>query len=60
MRGKGIGELLLAKALRLLEVAAVERVELEVAAVNTGALELYERFGFEVIDTLDTLRHRTG
>jgi ribosomal protein S18 acetylase RimI-like enzyme len=56
-RGQGLGEHLLGQSLRMLEAAGVERVELEVAAVNMGALALYERFGFEVTDTLEILRH---
>ncbi|MEZ4453389.1 MAG: GNAT family N-acetyltransferase [Nannocystaceae bacterium] len=55
-RGSGLGEHLLGEALRLLEAAQVDTVELEVAAVNASALALYQRFGFEVVETLEVLR----
>lgn len=56
VRGRGLGEHLLGQALELLAAAGVEQLELEVAAPNLGALDLYERFGFEVVSTLEVLR----
>jgi ribosomal protein S18 acetylase RimI-like enzyme len=49
-RGRGLGELLLAHGLRLLADLEVDAVTLEVAASNDGALALYRRFGFEVVE----------
>jgi len=48
-RGRGLGELLLARALRLLADLEAGAVTLEVAATNEGALALYRGFGFEVV-----------
>jgi mycothiol synthase len=51
-RRRGLGELLLADALRAARAAGFERSVLTVDAANaTGALGLYERAGFAVTDT---------
>lgn len=46
-RGRGLGRALLAVALEEAWSEGIERVELEVFASNTGAIALYETFGFE-------------
>jgi RimJ/RimL family protein N-acetyltransferase len=47
-RGKGIGRLLLEKALEWAAEAGIEKVTLSVFSTNTAALELYRASGFEV------------
>jgi ribosomal protein S18 acetylase RimI-like enzyme len=49
-RGRGLGRLLLDRALRLLAAAGARAVTLEVAATNVRALALYRAFAFEVIE----------
>lgn len=51
-RGEGIGTALLIRALSGFRQAGIEIATLEVTAQNTGALRLYERFGFEVAKTV--------
>jgi L-phenylalanine/L-methionine N-acetyltransferase len=47
-RRKGVGKELLTAALEFAPTAAIRRIELYVYARNTPAIELYQRFGFEV------------
>jgi ribosomal protein S18 acetylase RimI-like enzyme len=49
-RGRGLGRLLLDRALRLLAAAGARAVTLEVAATNARALSLYRAFAFEVTE----------
>jgi ribosomal protein S18 acetylase RimI-like enzyme len=48
-RGRGIGPRLVAEGLRLLRAGGAGDVELSVEAENERALELYRRFGFQVV-----------
>lgn len=53
-RGKGLGEILVAEALRRLYAAEAGTAVLEVAAVNEAALALYRRHGFAVTESVTT------
>ena len=48
-RGRGLGPRLVAEGLRLLAEAGAGDVDLQVEADNERALDLYRRFGFEVV-----------
>jgi ribosomal protein S18 acetylase RimI-like enzyme len=48
-RGRGLGPRLVAEGLRLLAEAGAGDVDLQVEAGNERALDLYRRFGFEVV-----------
>jgi ribosomal protein S18 acetylase RimI-like enzyme len=48
-RGRGIGPRLIAEGLRLLRAGGAGDVDLDVETENERALELYRRFGFEVV-----------
>jgi ribosomal protein S18 acetylase RimI-like enzyme len=48
-RGQGVGPRLVGEGLRLLREAGAGDVTLSVEAVNESALNLYRRFGFEVL-----------
>jgi mycothiol synthase len=48
-RGRGLGPRLVAEGLRLLARAGAGDVELQVEADNERALDLYRRFGFDVV-----------
>ena len=48
-RGQGVARALLAEATRTLEDRGVSHLYLAVRASNTGAINLYERFGFQGI-----------
>ena len=47
-RGRGLGALLLAEAMRVLHTAGARRFKLDVASVNRRAIDLYLRHGFVV------------
>ena len=49
-RGRGLGPLLLTEAMQTLGRLGAERFLLDVSAANSGALDLYLRFGFEVVE----------
>ena len=49
LRGHGLGEHIMARALGRLSELNAEAITLEVAASNSSGLALYERFGFEVV-----------
>lgn len=49
-RGGGLGTELLTRSLKGFAEAGVESVNLEVTAKNEGALQLYQRLGFEVVE----------
>jgi ribosomal protein S18 acetylase RimI-like enzyme len=49
-RGRGLGRLLLDRALRLLAAAGARAVTLEVTAKNERAIDLYRAFEFEVVE----------
>lgn len=49
-RGGGLGTELLTRSLKGFAEAGVETVNLEVTAKNEGALQLYERLGFQVVE----------
>ncbi len=51
-RGRGLGTVLLFRALRGFRQAGLTRVFLEVTADNQGAIRLYERMGFAVVKTV--------
>ena len=48
-RGKGIAKFLMGEALDRLKALHVKDVELNVDIVKTGAIKLYEGFGFKVM-----------
>jgi ribosomal protein S18 acetylase RimI-like enzyme len=48
-RGRGLGPRLLAEALRVLREGGAGDFELSVETANERALDLYRRFGFEVV-----------
>lgn len=52
-RGRGLGKVLLLKAVDLLKADGFEKVNLQVEAMNETALNLYKRCGFEVTSTMD-------
>jgi ribosomal protein S18 acetylase RimI-like enzyme len=47
-RGRGLGKMLMRKALESARSAGIEKIELEVFSGNTGALNLYLQQGFTV------------
>ena len=47
-RGRGVGPLAVAEALRVLRESGAPDIELSVEAGNERALDLYRRFAFEV------------
>ncbi len=49
-RGRGLGAVVLAEALRVLAARRVERFRLGVTATNAAAIALYRRTGFEVVE----------
>lgn len=51
-RHKGLGTVLLRKALEGFSAAGLEEACLEVTAQNTGALRLYNRLGFRTVKTV--------
>lgn len=51
-RGKGIASRLLAAVLDRLRERGVRHVDLDVEIVKTGAIGLYERFGFRVVQAV--------
>ena len=51
-RGRGLGTRLLEKTLHGFREAGLTRAYLEVTARNTGAIRLYERFGFRRVKTV--------
>ncbi|MGC4004291.1 MAG: GNAT family N-acetyltransferase [Pirellulales bacterium] len=51
-RGKGLGAVLLARALQGFREAGVRRAYLEVTSQNDGAVRLYRRLGFTKARTL--------
>jgi len=51
-RGKGIAKTLLMEALNKLRDYEVTEVELNVDIVKTGAIKLYEKFGFKVMQVV--------
>lgn len=50
-RGQGIGTMLLARAISVLQSQPVHAVKLEVRESNESALSLYDEFGFKHLDT---------
>lgn len=54
-RGRGLGDVLLVEAMRVLALAGSRRFGLEVVAHNTSALALYRRHGFTPVSTDTTL-----
>jgi GNAT superfamily N-acetyltransferase len=54
-RGRGLGRLVLDRALRLLAAAGARSVMLEVSATNERALALYRAFDFEIFERTPTL-----
>jgi ribosomal protein S18 acetylase RimI-like enzyme len=51
-RGKGLGSILLVRALAGFQRAGTRRVYLEVTSLNAGAIQLYERLGFRRAKTV--------
>lgn len=51
-RGQGLGTLLLSHALLGFQRAGLRRATLEVTAQNSGAVRLYQRFGFRTVKTV--------
>ncbi len=52
LRGKGLGSLLMSRALAGFASAGLTRAYLEVTAQNVGAVRLYERLGFQRVKTV--------
>lgn len=57
-RGRGLGPLLLSRAMRCLGEAGVQRFMLDVTATNTAALALYQSRGFSTVRTVPAYRRR--
>ena len=51
-RGLGLGTVLLSKALQGFKKAGMRLASLEVTAENDGAVRLYQRFGFKIVNTV--------
>ena len=51
-RGRGIGSLIVQHSLRGFQAAGIKFVRLEVTSQNTGAVRLYERLGFQHLQTV--------
>jgi ribosomal protein S18 acetylase RimI-like enzyme len=51
-RNRGLGTLLLFRAFRGFQQAGLHRVYLEVTADNKGAIQLYQRLGFQTVKTV--------
>jgi ribosomal protein S18 acetylase RimI-like enzyme len=51
-RDAGLGTAMLSRALDGFRCCGIERATLEVTAQNSGALRMYQRFGFEVVKTV--------
>ncbi|ATB28615.1 GNAT family N-acetyltransferase [Melittangium boletus] len=58
LRGTGLGEHALGRALELLRAERVTRFELEAAARNDAALRLYQRHGFQIVRSVPLFRRR--
>ena len=56
-RGKGLGTRLLEYAIASAKERGLPRVTLRVFSVNAGAVRLYERFGFQVVDKRPVIPH---
>jgi len=52
-RGKGIGTEIMETFLERCKGKGIKRVRLEVKTTNKNAIELYKRFGFRIVDTLN-------
>jgi ribosomal protein S18 acetylase RimI-like enzyme len=59
-RGQGLGARLMTEALRVLAAGGAGDVELDVEAANERALDLYRRFGFEVVERTPAFRRSLG
>ncbi len=59
-RGRGLGPILLARALHRLAALGATRFALDVTASNTAALELYVRHGFAVVEQVPVYRRLLG
>lgn len=51
LRRKGAGSILLKEAMKIMLENGVERINLEVRTNNFAAIELYKKFGFEIVQT---------
>ena len=49
-RGRGVGTGLMAQVERLAQAAGCGQASIQVFASNTGALKLYQRLGFEIVE----------
>jgi ribosomal protein S18 acetylase RimI-like enzyme len=58
LRGQGIGDLAILRAMTLLRMRKAERVELEVVAGNAPAIALYRRHDFMIARETPVLRHQ--
>lgn len=59
-REQGIGTLLIERILRKALLAGLERIELDVFSSNTRAMNLYDKFGFEIEGTRRRARKING
>jgi RimJ/RimL family protein N-acetyltransferase len=59
-RGQGIGRRLATAAIEAARAAGMERIELEVLASNTTAIQLYEKLGFVHEGVKRRARHLDG
>lgn len=59
-QGKGIGSRLIAKLLQLAASENVYKVTLQTLVDNTTALHLYEKFGFQIINTVKNASYWDG
>jgi len=56
-RGQGVGTTLLAQVDDLARLAGCVEISIEVFEENQGALKLYQRLGFQVIEARDVVPH---
>ena len=59
-RGVGLGETLMLEVLREAKRIGIWLVELEVMAINKGAIQLYEKLGFRKVGTVPNKVQRDG
>lgn len=60
LRGQGLGDVLLTKAIEVLDAQGAEVIDLEVIATNRSAIGLYARHGFEPMAEVGTWRAPTA
>lgn len=56
-RGQGVGTALMSVARQLAQEAACQTISLEVFGQNEGALRLYQRLGYSIVESRDVVPH---